>query len=101
MNLPFFTLGHLLWTSIILITFLFRSSPRTIYLTRHGESENNVYGKIGGNAPLSSRGEQYANALAGYINALNIPCQKVILIIFSVFFNLKLKKNKSNLHRCS
>jgi len=59
------------------IQIMRRSSPRTIYLTRHGESENNVYGKIGGNAPLSSRGEQYANALAGYINALNIPCQKV------------------------
>ena len=57
--------------------FVDRETPRTIYISRHGESENNLYGRIGGNAPLSPRGEQYAQALANYVNSLNIPCQKV------------------------
>jgi broad specificity phosphatase PhoE len=38
--------------------------PRPIWLTRHGESEYNVAGRLGGDAPLSPRGGQYAGALA-------------------------------------
>ncbi|KAK4053739.1 Fructose-2,6-bisphosphatase [Microbotryomycetes sp. JL201] len=38
-------------------------TPRSIYFTRHGESQYNVEGKIGGDAPLSSRGEMYMRAL--------------------------------------
>jgi len=33
---------------------------RSIWLSRHGESQWNVLGKIGGDASLSERGEQYA-----------------------------------------
>ena len=47
--------------------------PRTIYLTRHGESLNNLLGKIGGDSDLSQRGEQYVTALADLINKENIP----------------------------
>ena len=43
-------------------------TPRTIYLTRHGESMFNVSGKIGGNSDLSPMGSQYAGLLAEYIN---------------------------------
>lgn len=32
--------------------------PRTIYLCRHGESEFNLQGKIGGDSGLSSRGKK-------------------------------------------
>jgi len=32
--------------------------PRTIYLCRHGESEYNLLGKIGGDSGLSPRGKQ-------------------------------------------
>lgn len=32
--------------------------PRTIYLCRHGESEHNLKGKIGGDSGLSSRGKK-------------------------------------------
>ena len=39
------------------------SNPRKIWLTRHGESENNVGGLIGGDSNLSARGEKYAQAL--------------------------------------
>ncbi|GAA5916824.1 hypothetical protein JCM6882_006363 [Rhodosporidiobolus microsporus] len=38
-------------------------SPRSIYFTRHGESQYNVDGQIGGDAPLSKQGELYMKAL--------------------------------------
>jgi broad specificity phosphatase PhoE len=38
--------------------------PRPIWLTRHGESEYNVLGRLGGDPPLSARGLQYAWALS-------------------------------------
>ncbi|MCJ1227266.1 Fructose-2,6-bisphosphatase [Toensbergia leucococca] len=37
--------------------------PRSIWLSRHGESEFNLDGKIGGDANISERGELYARAL--------------------------------------
>ncbi|KAF4520929.1 hypothetical protein B566_EDAN008904 [Ephemera danica] len=51
--------------------------PRTIYLTRHGESEQNLEGRIGGDSDLSPRGKQYANALSAYIASQNIPHLRV------------------------
>ncbi|CAH0589166.1 unnamed protein product [Chrysodeixis includens] len=47
-----------------------RGSPQTLYFTRHGESEYNVLGRIGGDASLSPRGLLYAQALAEHMNAL-------------------------------
>lgn len=38
--------------------------PRSVWLTRHGESEFNVLGRIGGDAPLSEAGRAYARSLA-------------------------------------
>uniref|UniRef100_A0A2P2HVZ1 6-phosphofructo-2-kinase/fructose-2,6-bisphosphatase-like n=2 Tax=Hirondellea gigas TaxID=1518452 RepID=A0A2P2HVZ1_9CRUS len=52
-------------------------APRSIYLTRHGESEHNVKGKIGGDSSLSNRGLEYRDALANYINGQNIPKLRV------------------------
>ena len=46
--------------------------PRTIYLTRHGESLNNLAGKIGGDSELSQRGKLFVTALADLINKENI-----------------------------
>ncbi|KAJ0124735.1 hypothetical protein J7T55_006076 [Diaporthe amygdali] len=37
--------------------------PRSVWLSRHGESEYNLDGRIGGDALLSPRGEQYARKL--------------------------------------
>ncbi|XP_016658252.1 6-phosphofructo-2-kinase/fructose-2,6-bisphosphatase isoform X3 [Acyrthosiphon pisum] len=51
--------------------------PRTIYLTRHGESEWNKEGKIGGDSQLSPNGVKYAIALANYINEQNIKNLRV------------------------
>jgi len=40
--------------------------PHSIYLTRHGQSEYNRFGKIGGDSPLSPAGEAYARCLAAF-----------------------------------
>ncbi|KAL7624672.1 Fructose-2,6-bisphosphatase [Parahypoxylon ruwenzoriense] len=37
--------------------------PRSVWLSRHGESLYNLYGRIGGDADLSPRGHQYAKKL--------------------------------------
>lgn len=42
------------------------TTPRDIYITRHGESMFNLEGRLGGDAHLSERGEQYARALARF-----------------------------------
>jgi len=47
--------------------------PKTIYLTRHGESEMNLEQRIGGDSSLSSRGKLYGDALADYIKKENLP----------------------------
>jgi len=45
----------------------FHLSPRQIWITRHGESEDNVAGKLGGDASLNPEGRRYAKALASFI----------------------------------
>ncbi|KAI8120407.1 6-bisphosphatase 1, 6-phosphofructo-2-kinase/fructose-2 [Lucilia cuprina] len=52
-------------------------TPRTIYLTRHGESEHNLKGLIGGDSNLSERGRLYAKALSAYIEQQNIEGLRV------------------------
>lgn len=40
--------------------------PRSIYLSRHGESEYNCIGRLGGDSPLSANGLLYAGKLREY-----------------------------------
>lgn len=47
--------------------------PRTIYLSRHGESQLNLTQRIGGDSDLSERGWCYAEALGNFINETHIP----------------------------
>ncbi|XP_061356467.1 6-phosphofructo-2-kinase/fructose-2,6-bisphosphatase isoform X2 [Gastrolobium bilobum] len=42
-------------------------TPRPILLTRHGESQDNVRGRIGGDTALSEAGEVYAKKLANFV----------------------------------
>ncbi|XP_042389938.1 6-phosphofructo-2-kinase/fructose-2,6-bisphosphatase-like isoform X2 [Zingiber officinale] len=42
-------------------------TPRPILLTRHGESRDNVRGRIGGDAVLSEAGELYSKKLAEFV----------------------------------
>ncbi|XP_058837688.1 6-phosphofructo-2-kinase/fructose-2,6-bisphosphatase isoform X2 [Topomyia yanbarensis] len=52
-------------------------TPRTIYLTRHGESDHNLKGLIGGDSNLSERGRKYAQSLAKYISEQHIEGLRV------------------------
>uniref|UniRef100_A0A8C3I0U7 6-phosphofructo-2-kinase/fructose-2,6-biphosphatase 4 n=1 Tax=Chrysemys picta bellii TaxID=8478 RepID=A0A8C3I0U7_CHRPI len=52
-------------------------TPRSIYLCRHGESELNLKGRIGGDTGLSLRGKEFAKSLAQFINEQNIKDLKV------------------------
>ncbi|EGX45417.1 hypothetical protein AOL_s00169g23 [Orbilia oligospora ATCC 24927] len=45
----------------------FNLASRQIWITRHGESMDNVQGRIGGNSSLSGKGDKYAKALASFI----------------------------------
>ncbi|XP_052779616.1 6-phosphofructo-2-kinase/fructose-2,6-bisphosphatase-like isoform X8 [Mya arenaria] len=51
--------------------------PRTIYLTRHGESMMNLQGRIGGDSELSPRGQEYAKELGKFVDQEKIPNLKV------------------------
>ena len=54
-----------------LVFFLMQIRPthRPIWLSRHGESEFNVAGRIGGDASLTDRGREYARHLAAFVGA--------------------------------
>lgn len=47
--------------------------PRSIWLSRHGESEYNLEGKIGGDANISPRGRQYAKMLPELLRKSGLP----------------------------
>ncbi len=47
--------------------------PRSVWLTRHGESTFNVLGRIGGDAPLSAAGRAYARQLARVVRERTRP----------------------------
>ncbi|XP_072522461.1 6-phosphofructo-2-kinase/fructose-2,6-bisphosphatase 2 isoform X1 [Salminus brasiliensis] len=49
----------------------------SIYLCRHGESDHNVQGRIGGDSELSPRGKQFAAALRGFIEEHGLADLKV------------------------
>lgn len=45
----------------------FNLAPRQIWITRHGQSEDNVKGKLGGDSPLTERGRIFSRALYHFI----------------------------------
>ncbi len=51
--------------------------PRTIYLTRHGESQLNLQGRIGGDSDLSERGWQYSKSLSKFMSEQHLSDLKV------------------------
>ncbi|PVH94715.1 bifunctional 6-phosphofructo-2-kinase/fructose-2,6-bisphosphate 2-phosphatase [Periconia macrospinosa] len=46
----------------------FNLAPRMIWITRHGESADNVAGKIGGDSELTESGRKYAKAMTRFID---------------------------------
>uniref|UniRef100_A0A8C1F8E9 6-phosphofructo-2-kinase/fructose-2,6-biphosphatase 3 n=1 Tax=Cyprinus carpio carpio TaxID=630221 RepID=A0A8C1F8E9_CYPCA len=51
--------------------------PRSIYLCRHGESQHNLQGRLGGDSGLSTRGRKFAGALAKFVKEQNLKDLKV------------------------
>uniref|UniRef100_A0A8C8CSP2 6-phosphofructo-2-kinase/fructose-2,6-bisphosphatase 2 n=1 Tax=Oncorhynchus tshawytscha TaxID=74940 RepID=A0A8C8CSP2_ONCTS len=49
----------------------------SIYLCRHGESEHNVEGRIGGDGMLSVQGKKFAGALKGFVEQHGLTDLKV------------------------
>uniref|UniRef100_A0A8C1B9G6 6-phosphofructo-2-kinase/fructose-2,6-biphosphatase 4a n=1 Tax=Cyprinus carpio carpio TaxID=630221 RepID=A0A8C1B9G6_CYPCA len=52
-------------------------TPRSIYLCRHGESDLNIKGRIGGDSGLSAKGQEFAKSLGQFIQSQNIHDLKV------------------------
>lgn len=54
-----------------IVSYLLNSHimPRSIYLSRHGESEWNVTGQLGGDPPLTERGRAYSKCLANFMES--------------------------------
>lgn len=46
----------------------FNLAPRMIWITRHGESMDNVAGKIGGDSDLSEDGQRYSKAMTRFVD---------------------------------
>lgn len=46
--------------------------PRTIYISRHGETEMNLQGRIGGDSDLSENGRKFGQKLKEYLEKENI-----------------------------
>ncbi|EAW08014.1 6-phosphofructo-2-kinase PFK26 [Aspergillus clavatus NRRL 1] len=46
----------------------FNLSPRQIWITRHGESQDNQLGRIGGDSEISENGRRYAKALTRFMD---------------------------------
>jgi 6-phosphofructo-2-kinase/fructose-2,6-biphosphatase len=51
-------------SKIVLFLMNLHNTPRRIFLTRHGQSEFNQTGRIGGDSPLTKLGDDYAHILA-------------------------------------
>lgn len=54
-------------TKIVFYLMNLHITPRKIWLTRHGESEYNVLGRIGGDSSLSGKGQEYARRLGEWV----------------------------------
>ena len=53
--------------------------PRSIWLSRHGESMYNLEGKIGGDADISERGEKYAKLLPELAKKAGVPIKDIVV----------------------
>jgi broad specificity phosphatase PhoE/predicted kinase len=58
-----------------LVTFLMNLhlAPRTIYLTRHGQSAFNAEERVGGNPELTEAGRHYGTALGTWLDERGLP----------------------------
>ncbi len=59
--------GYLLTRITSFLMNITISSSRPVYMTRHGESQYNISGKIGGDPGLSNLGHRFAEALINFV----------------------------------
>lgn len=67
---------------IVFFSMNLHNSPRRIFLTRHGQSEFNAAGRIGGDGELTDAGDDYAHAFAEW-SLKNIPIESGKVTIFT------------------
>jgi broad specificity phosphatase PhoE/predicted kinase len=60
-------IGGYLPSRVVYFLMNIHTTPRPIWLTRHGESLDNVAARLGGDSELSERGQRYAQALADFL----------------------------------
>eukprot|EP00937_MAST-01D_sp_MAST-1D-sp2_P000118 g118.t1 len=60
-------------TTIVQFVMNLHTVPRAIYMSRHGQSEYNLMGKIGGDSSLTTLGNEYARALAKWVDDKLLP----------------------------
>lgn len=54
---------------VVFFLLNFNLAERQIWITRHGESEDNATGRIGGDAPLTDRGRKFAAAASRFMRS--------------------------------
>jgi broad specificity phosphatase PhoE/predicted kinase len=62
---------------LVFLLMQIQPTDRSIWLTRHGESMFNEHGRIGGDPPLTHKGEDYAKALADFLHRQSPQCAAV------------------------
>lgn len=67
---------------IVFFMMNLHNSPHRIFLTRHGQSEFNESGRIGGDSPLTNLGDDYAHILAEWA-LKNLPIDTGKVTIFT------------------
>ncbi|PKY02445.1 bifunctional 6-phosphofructo-2-kinase/fructose-2,6-bisphosphate 2-phosphatase [Aspergillus campestris IBT 28561] len=56
-------------SQIVYYLLNFNLSPRQLWITRHGESNDNQAGRIGGDSEMSENGHRYGKALSRFIDS--------------------------------
>lgn len=67
----------------------FNLCERQIWLTRHGESTDNLLGRIGGDAGLTERGQRFAKTLSRFLNYQRKEFRRAQLEAFSLRLELR------------
>lgn len=88
-----FNIQGFLASQTIYFLLNFNLCERQIWITRHGESTDNLTGRIGGDSHLTKRGDAFARTLAKFMNFQRQQFRKEQLERFSTRLELKYNKH--------